>query len=545
MIWVSTNALLGVYPQRVSLPPGQPMFSLAAYDLTVADVRRNPSVAALYEDAVRADGARVADLGALVAYSGDKTGRSPKDKRVVRHPDSEADVWWGPVNIPFDRNSFLINRERARDYLNTRPRLYVIDGFAGWDPKYRLKVRVVCSRPYHALFMHVMLIRPTRDELDTFGTPDFVITNAGEFPANRLTPGMTSKTSIDLSFEDRELVILGSEYAGEMKKGVFTIMNYLMPKRGVLSMHCSATADAVTGRTSVLFGLSGTGKTTLSADPNRRLIGDDEHGWSDRGIFNVEGGCYAKTIDLTAASEPDIYNALRYGSVLENVVLNADNTVDYHDASITQNTRGAYPIESVPNASIPCVGGHPRDVILLTCDAFGVLAPVSKLTREQAMFHFVCGYTAKIPGTEVGVTEPAATFSPCFGGPFLVWHPSKYADLLAAKLAEHGSDVWLVNTGWAGGAFGVGQRIKLAYTRAIVDAIHSGHLSTAPTAVDPVFGLATVTAVPGVPPELLIPRNTWADPLVYDEAARRLADLFAKNYAQFQAGGTPTGALAG
>ena len=333
--------------------------------------------------------------------------------------------------------------------------------------------------------------------------------------------GMTSKTSIDLSFEDRELVILGSEYAGEMKKGVFTIMNYLMPKRGILSMHCSATADRTTGDTSILFGLSGTGKTTLSADPKRRLIGDDEHCWADGGVFNIEGGCYAKTIDLTAESEPDIFNALRYGSVLENVVLKADSSVDYKDASITQNTRGAYPIESVPNAQIPCVGGHPTNVIFLTCDAFGVLPPVAKLTREQAMFYFLNGYTAKIPGTEVGVTEPQTTYSPCFGGPFLVWHPNKYAELLAEKLDRHNCDVWLVNTGWAGGGYGVGKRIKLGVTRAIVDAIHAGILKDAPTRVDPVFGLHAVTAVPGVPPEVLTPRDSWPDPAAYDATAKK------------------------
>ena len=521
------------------------MLDLSALNLTVADVRRNPSVASLYEDAVRSDSARVAELGALVAYSGSKTGRSPKDKRIVKAAPSQDDVWWGPVNIALDRASFLINRERARDYLNTRPRLYVIDGFAGWDAANRLKVRVICSRPYHALFMHVMLIRPSKEELASFGEPDFVITNAGAFPANRLTSGMTSQTSIDLSFEDRELVILGSEYAGEMKKGVFTIMNYLMPKRGILSMHCSATADAATGTTSVLFGLSGTGKTTLSADPKRRLIGDDEHCWGDDGVFNIEGGCYAKTIDLTAESEPDIYHALQYGSVLENVVLKPDNTVDYFDASITQNTRGAYPIESVPAANIPCVGGHPRDVIFLTCDAFGVLPPVARLTREQAMRYFLAGYTAKIPGTEVGVTEPQATYSPCFGGPFLVWHPKKYAELLAEKLDRHGSTVWLLNTGWTGGPFGVGSRIKLRHTRAILDAIHAGTLVGAPTATDPVFGLARVTEVPGVPVDLLDPRATWPDGAAYDLAAAKLAAQFEATAALIAAGQTPAGGMAG
>ena len=358
----------------------------------------------------------------------------------------------GPGQHPARRAHLRINRERAIDYLNTRERLYCFDGFAGWDPKYRIKVRVICSRPYHALFMHNMLIRPTREELAEFGKPDFVIYNAGASPPTGSPPAMTSKTSIDLSFEDREIVILGTEYAGEMKKGVFTIMNYLAPKRGVLSMHCSATADRQTGRSSLLFGLSGTGKTTLSADPKRHLIGDDEHCWSDDGIFNIEGGCYAKAIDLTPESEPDIFQALRFGAVLENVVLDEDRDVDFTDTSITENTRGAYPIEFIHNAKIPCVAGHPTDVIFLTCDAFGVLPPVSALSPAQAMYHFISGYTAKVAGTEVGVNEPQATFSPCFGGPFLVWHPTKYAELLAEKMRKHNARVWLVNTGWSGGS---------------------------------------------------------------------------------------------
>jgi phosphoenolpyruvate carboxykinase (ATP) len=372
-----------------------------------------------------------------------------------------------------------------------------------------------------------------------------VIYNAGEFPANRLTPGMTSKTSIDLSFEDKELVILGTEYAGEMKKGVFTIMNYLMPKRGVLSMHCSANADPKTGRSSVLFGLSGTGKTTLSADPKRRLVGDDEHCWTETGIFNIEGGCYAKTIDLSAESEPDIYKALTYGSVLENVVLLDDNQVDFHDASITQNTRGAYPIEFIANAQIPCVAGHPSDVIFLTCDAFGVLPPVARLTREQAMYYFISGYTAKVAGTEVGVKDPEATFSACFGAAFLVWHPAKYAELLAAKLKDHDAHVWLVNTGWSGGAYGTGKRMKLGFTRAILDAIHAGQLASAPVVKDPVFGLNVVTACPGVPADILQPRQTWADPAAYDAMARKLAGLFSKNFDQYASIAGPAVAAAG
>jgi phosphoenolpyruvate carboxykinase (ATP) len=371
-------------------------FSLDEHQLAVSDVLHNPPASSLYEHAIRYEkDASIADNGALVAYSGAKTGRSPKDKRVVRHSDSERDVWWGPVNIPCTARTFAINRQRALDYLNTRERLYCVDGFAGWDPKYRLKVRVICSRPYHALFMHTMLIRPTRKELAGFGTPDITIYNAGAFPANRLTDGMGSTTSINLSLEDRELVILGTEYAGEMKKGVFTVVNYFGPKRGILSMHCSATADKETGRSSLLFGLSGTGKTTLSADPKRHLIGDDEHCWTDEGVMNIEGGCYAKAINLTPESEPDIFQALRFGAVLENVVLDEDRLVDFTDTSITENTRGAYPIEFIHSAKIPCVAGHPTDVIFLTCDAFGVLPPVSSLSSAHAMYHFISGYTAK------------------------------------------------------------------------------------------------------------------------------------------------------
>lgn len=521
-------------------------FDLSAHGITVQEVLRNPAPSQLYEEAIRNDpGTSIADSGALIAYSGAKTGRSPNDKRVVKNPASEQNVWWGPVNFPLDELTFMINRERAKDYLNTRAKLYVIDAYAGWEPKHRLKVRVICSRPYHALFMHNMLIRPTDEELATFGNPDFVIYNAGRFPANRFTTGMTSSTSVDVSFELGEVVILGTEYAGEMKKGIFTIMNYLLPAKGVLSMHCSATCDPKTGSSSVLFGLSGTGKTTLSADPKRQLIGDDEHGWSDDGVFNIEGGCYAKAIYLSKEREPEIFQALRFGAVLENVVVdNAHRHVDFNNTSITQNTRGAYPIDFMPTAKIPCVAGHPTDVIFLTCDAFGVLPPVSKLTPEQAMFHFVNGYTAKVAGTEMGVNEPQATFSPCFGGPFLVWHPNKYAELLAEKVRKHHASVWLVNTGWSGGPAGVGERMKLTYTRAIIDAIHSGELKSAPTVTEPIFGLHVVTKCPGVPDTMLQPRLTWSDPAAYDATAEKLAKSFQANYDAFQSGGS-TGAMDG
>jgi phosphoenolpyruvate carboxykinase (ATP) len=521
--------------------------NLTNHGITVETIHRNLSPAALYEHAIRYEpGSSIADSGALVAYSGTKTGRSPKDKRIVKNPDSEKDVWWGPVNLPIDEHVFRVNRERAIDYLNTSERLYVIDAFAGWSRQHRLKIRVVCSRPYHALFMHTMLIRPTPEELASFGEPDYVIFNAGRFPANRLTAGMTSKTSIDLSFEEKQMVILGTEYAGEMKKGVFTIMNYLMPKQGLLSMHCSATADRYSPHSSVFFGLSGTGKTTLSADPKRRLIGDDEHVWSDEGIFNIEGGCYAKAIDLTPENEPDIFQALRFGSVLENVVFDdEDHRVDFHDTSITENTRGAYPIEFIKNAKVPCVAGHPTDIIFLTCDAFGVLPPVSKLTPEQAMYHFISGYTAKVAGTEVGVTEPSATFSACFGAPFLVWHPAKYAELLADKMKKHQVNVWLINTGWSGGSYGIGSRFKLKYTRAIIDAIHDGTLAGAATLPDPIFGLHIVTEVPHVPADLLVPERAWVDKEAFATTARKLARLFIDNFKKFESGVAPEVKAAG
>jgi phosphoenolpyruvate carboxykinase (ATP) len=356
---------------------------------------------------------------------------------------------------------------------------------------------------------------------------------------------MTSKTSVELSFEHRELVILGTEYAGEMKKGVFTVMNYLMPKRGVLSMHCSAN-EGQSGDVTLFFGLSGTGKTTLSADAQRRLIGDDEHCWSDDGVFNIEGGCYAKCINLSPEGEPEIYQSIRFGSILENTVCNdVTREVDFTSAGITENTRVSYPIEFIPRAKIPCTGAHPKNIVFLTADAFGVLPPVSKLTPSQAMYHFISGYTAKVAGTEMGVTEPQATFSACFGAAFLVWHPTKYAEMLAEKIRTHQTNAWLVNTGWSGGSYGSGKRMKLAYTRAIIDAIHSGELARASTVDDPVFGLRIPTRAAGVPDDLLIPRNTWEDRDAYDVAARRLAEMFQKNFARYGGGASTETASAG
>jgi phosphoenolpyruvate carboxykinase (ATP) len=509
-------------------------------------VVRNESPAKLVEIALKEDkSSALSDKGALIVYSGEKTGRSPKDRRIVRNSSSENNIDWGNVNLAMDDHIFQINRTRALDYINHCKRVYVFDGYAGWDPKYRLKIRVICTRAYHALFMNNMLIRPTEEELRTFGEPDYTIMNAGAFPANKYTLEMTSQTSISLHFENREVVILGTEYAGEMKKGVFTIMNYLMPLRGVMPMHCSANMSH-DGSVSLFFGLSGTGKTTLSADPHRKLIGDDEHCWTQDGVFNIEGGCYAKAINLTKENEPEIYNAIRFGTVLENVKYHERNhSVDFNDISITENTRAAYPIEYIDNAAIPCIGGHPTNIIFLTCDAYGVLPPVSKLTPEQASYHFISGYTAKVAGTEMGVTEPSSTFSACFGAAFMPWHPNKYAELLASKIKDSGAQAWLVNTGWSGGGYGVGSRMKLKYTRAIIDAIHDGTLAKSPTVNDDVFGFEVPTSCSNVPDEMMIPRNTWVDKVSYDATKAKLAQQFKDNFKKYEAGVVESIATAG
>eukprot|EP00887_Chlorella_sp_A99_P003914 scaffold11.g3914.t1 len=485
-------------------------------------VYHNLAPAELYEHALKYEpSTHITATGALATLSGAKTGRSPKDKRVVKEVDTEKDLWWGKgsPNFEMDEKTFVLNRERAVDYLNTLERLYVFDGFAGWEPECRFKIRIVCARPYHALFMHNMLMRPSEDELHDFGVPDFTIYNAGAFPANRYTSYMTSSTSIDVSLKHKEMVILGSQYAGEMKKGVFSVMQYLLPKMGVLSLH-SGCNEGPDGDVSLFFGLSGTGKTTLSADPHRPLIGDDEHGWSDKGVFNIEGGCYAKAIGLKR-NEPEIFNAIRFGCILENVVFDED-------------TR-----------DIPCVGGHPKNIVMLCCDAFGVLPPVAKLTKEQAMYYFISGYTAKVAGTEVGITEPEATFSACFGSAFLMWHPTKYASMLAEKVEKHGTSVWLINTGWTGGSYGTGYRFKLKHTRAIVDAIHSGELAKAEYSNMPIFNLQIPSSVSGVPQEVLAPVNTWADKEGYDQTLRHLAELFIKNFKTFEVGAARVGLRAG
>jgi len=437
------------------------------------------------------------------------------------------------VNIKLSDESFLTNRERAIDYLNTQDQLYVVDAFAGWDKEHRIRVRVICCRAYHALFMQNMLVMPTKEEAASF-KPDFVIYNAGKFPCNRHTAGMTSSASVSLHFRRGEMVILGTEYAGEMKKGILTLMMYAMPKKQQLPLHSSANVGP-NGDVTMFFGLSGTGKTTLSADPRRRLIGDDEHVWSDTGVFNVEGGCYAKAIDLEEDKEPEIFQAIRFGAVVENVVFDeATREVDYHDTSITENTRAAYPLHYIPNAMLPAkVDTHPSNIILLTCDAFGVLPPISKLTPEQVQYYFIQGYTAKVAGTEIGVTEPTATFSACFGAPFRVWHPIIYAEMLAKKLQDHACDAWLLNTGWCGGAYGTGKRISIKHTRMIVDAIHSGELRKADYEKMPVFDLEVPRHIEGIPDEILMPRNCWKDTQTYDTQVIKLAHLFKKNMLEY------------
>lgn len=475
----------------------------------------------------------VTDKGALSVNSYIKKGRSPNDKRIVLTPDVERDVDWGKVNIPLSEASFELLKSRAKKFLDRQENLFVCDLFAGHDQDHRIKVRVITTRAYHAMFMQNMLIEPTPEELAKFGEPDYTIYNAGECFADRTIPGVKSETCVALNFNTREQVILGTQYAGEMKKGILTVCMYVETKRGNLCMHASANEDTKTGDTTVFFGLSGTGKTTLSADPARALIGDDEHVWTSKGIFNIEGGCYAKAIGLTEEAEPDIFRAIKFGSVAENVVLKADKSIDYMDTTLTDNTRVSYPLSYIPGAKIPAVGKHPKNIVFLTNDAFGVMPPVARLTPAQAKFWFVTGYTAKVAGTEVGVTEPQPTFSACFGGPFLVMHPTVYGQLLAQKMQENKVDVWLVNTGWSGGAYGTGKRMKLSITRSIVTAINNGALAKQEFHYMPGWNLALPKSCPGVPDKVLNPIDAWADKNAYVKTVDKLAGMFRKNFEKY------------
>ena len=509
--------------------------SLAALGVTPrGEVHWNLVAPQLVQHAVRRGEGELADMGPFVAVTTPHTGRSPNDKFVVREASSEADVDWGKVNQPLGEAHFDALLADVQAHLSAQPELFVQDLFCGADPTHQLKVRYVLPNAWHASFVRNMFIRPSDDQLAGFEA-NFTVLHAPELHADPARHGTRTGTFIVVHIGRRTILIGGTRYAGELKKSMFTIMNYLMPKDGVLSMHCSANIGEA-GDTALFFGLSGTGKTTLSADPTRGLIGDDEHGWSDEGVFNYEGGCYAKVINLSPEGEPDIYQTTQmFGTVLENVVLDGKRRVLFEDQSITENTRASYPIHYIRNHVPGGRGGHPKHVVFLTADAFGVLPPIARLTPEQAMYYFLSGYTAKVAGTERGVTEPQATFSACFGAVFLVWHPTKYAEMLGEKLREHGSKVWLVNTGWSGGAYGVGSRMKLSHTRAMVRAALEGSLDDVAMRVDPVFGLSVPTRVAGVPDAVLDARGTWSDAAAYDAQAARLAGMFRQNIEKFGA----------
>ncbi|HEX7052182.1 MAG TPA: phosphoenolpyruvate carboxykinase [Longimicrobiales bacterium] len=494
----------------------------------------NLAVAALYEHAIRRGEGVIAKEGAFVARTTPHTGRSPNDKFTVREPSTEDDIAWGGVNVPFSPAHYERLHQDVRAYLEEQE-LFVRDVFAGADPAYRLNVRVISASAWHSLFVRNMFIEPTAEEREGF-EPGFTILHAPEFHADPPTHGTRSGAFVVVNFGERTVLIGGTRYAGEIKKSIFSVLNYLLPRRGVLSMHCSANVGPA-GDVALFFGLSGTGKTTLSTDPSRHLIGDDEHGWSDEGVFNFEGGNYAKVIRLSPQGEPLIYAASRrFGVILENVIIDpVTRDVDFDDDSITENTRSSYPLDFIEGAVPGSRAGHPKNVILLTADAFGVLPPISKLTPDQAMYHFLSGYTAKVAGTERGVTEPKATFSACFGAPFLPLPPTTYARLLGEKIERHDVRCWLVNTGWTGGAYGVGRRMDLAHTRAMVDAALTGKLDAVPTRPDPVFRLPVPEHVPGVPDEVLDPRRTWPDPEAYDAQARKLAGMFRENFQAFAA----------
>jgi phosphoenolpyruvate carboxykinase (ATP) len=497
------------------------------------NVQRNLYPPQLVEAALRRGEGELGARGSLVAETGKRTGRSPKDKFAVKDSITAGKVAWGSINLPISPEIFDALYDRVLDYLEDKE-LFVQDLFCGADPRYRLPIQFINEYAWHNLFVRQLFIRPTTDELKTH-KPEFTIVAAPGFLADPKRDGTNSEVFIIVNFTKRIVLIGGTQYAGEMKKSIFGIMNFLLPERNVFPMHCSANIGS-DGVTALFFGLSGTGKTTLSADPTRRLIGDDEHGWSEAGVFNFEGGCYAKCIRLSPETEPQIYNALGFGSVLENVVLDPLTRVpDYDNDSLTENTRAAYPVEYIENAVIPGLGGHPKNVVFLTADAFGVLPPVSRLTEEQAMYHFMSGYTAKVAGTEAGVTEPQATFSTCFGAPFMPLAPKVYAEMLGRRLREHGAQCWLVNTGWQGGPYGIGKRMSLPYTRAMVNAMVEGKLSNVEFEIEPAFGLSIPKACPGVPSELLAPRNSWKDKAAYDKMAGELSARFARNFEQFDA----------
>jgi phosphoenolpyruvate carboxykinase (ATP) len=493
----------------------------------------------LYEQILRRREGHIVHLGPISVTTGDHTGRSPNDKFTVKEPTSENDIWWGSVNRPIPQERFDSLMRRMIAYTQNRD-LFIFDGYVGTDPRYRMPVRIINEYAWHNLFARNMFVREFDSEKLANHVPEFTVIDLPRFHAEPDFDGTNSPTFILIDFSKRLVLIGGSEYAGEIKKSIFTAMNYYLPRRGVLSMHCSANYGKDEDDVALFFGLSGTGKTTLSNDTSRTLIGDDEHGWSDNGVFNFEGGCYAKVIRLDPDGEPEIYQTTRrFGTILENVIFDGNSRrVDLDDGSLTQNTRSSYPITHIPNADEDGMGGHPKNVLFLTADAFGILPPISKLTKEQAMYYFLNGYTAKVAGTERGVTEPKPEFSACFGAPFMPLHPGEYAKLLGEKIEKHEAKVWLVNTGWTGGPYGVGNRMKLAYTRKMVTAVLNGDLDDVETFREPFFGLHIPKHVPDVPDEVLDPRGTWEDKEAYDTQAKKLVAMFVENFKQFEDGVT-------
>ena len=523
-------------PVDKSTPPGTLQVGVEAPALGLfnpGQVYANLAPPALIEMALARGEGTCSERGALVAATGQHTGRLPRDRYLVAEPGVREEICWGQVNQPMEPAVCARLLTRVRSYLQGRE-LFVTDAWAGADPQHRLNVRVIAEKAWHALFAHCLFLRLPAEERAGF-RPGLTIIHAADMRAEPKVDGTRSDAFIVINLEQGLVLIGGTHYAGEIKKSAFAVLNYLMPRQGVFPMHCSANLGPG-GDTALFFGLSGTGKTTLSADPGRRLIGDDEHGWSDQGVFNFEGGCYAKTIRLSAEREPQIWNAIRFGCVLENVVLDArTRRPDFDDDRYTENTRAAYPVDFIDNCEQSGRGGHPRQILFLTCDAFGVLPPVSRLTTEQALYHFLSGYTAKVAGTEAGVSKPEATFSTCFAAPFLPLDPARYAELLGQRLQQHGSQVWLINTGWTGGPQGQGSRIDLTHTRSMVRAVLSSELNGVPFAPDPILGVQVPTSCPGVPAPLLQPRTTWKNPADYDAAARRLTDLFRANFKAFAA----------
>ncbi|MBE7146975.1 phosphoenolpyruvate carboxykinase (ATP) [Bacillus mycoides] len=490
------------------------------------------SVPQLVEKVLMRNEGKLTSTGAVSASTGKYTGRSPKDKFIVKEASVVDKIAWGAVNQPISEEHFNKLYIKVLEYLKEKEELFIFKGFAGADRNYRLPIQVVNEYAWHNLFVHQLFIRPNEEELATHES-EFTIVSAPNFKADPAIDGTNSEAFIMVSFEKRIVLIGGTEYAGEMKKSIFSIMNFLLPEQDILSMHCSSNVGEE-GDVALFFGLSGTGKTTLSADPNRKLIGDDEHGWSDNGVFNIEGGCYAKCVNLSHEKEPQIFDAIKFGSVLENVVIDGQTRIaDYNDTTLTENTRAAYPMHAIDNIVLPSVAGHPNTIIFLTADASGVLPPISKLSKEQAMYHFLSGYTSKLAGTERGVTSPQATFSTCFGSPFLPLDASRYAEMLGEKIEKHDAKVFLVNTGWTGGEYGVGKRMNLGYTRAMIQAALSGELAKAETAKHDIFGLEVPRHVPGVPDEVLMPEQTWADKDAYKAKAIELANEFKENFKKF------------